>query len=129
MKFHHIGVAVNSIENAQSLYEKLGYKMSKKLNDPIQNVKLCFLNKINSPTIELVCPLDDKSPVVNILKKNSATPYHTCYEVADIENEIKELKKERFVQVSKIVPAVAFENRLVCFLYNKNIGLIELLNK
>ena len=56
-------------------------------------------------------------------------PYHTCYEVVDIEVEIKKLKKNGYIQVSKTVPAIAFENRLVCFLYNKNIGLIELLNK
>jgi|TARA_B110000908_G_C9798701_1_gene247696 methylmalonyl-CoA/ethylmalonyl-CoA epimerase len=129
MIFHHIGIAVNNIENAQKSYEKLGYKMTLTIIDPIQNVKLCFLDKSDSPIIELVCPVDDKSPVVSILKKNGAMPYHTCYEVVDIEVEIKKLKKNGYIQVSKTVPAIAFENRLVCFLYNKNIGLIELLNK
>ena len=129
MTFHHIGIAVNNIEKAQILYEKLGYKMFLLTNDAVQNVKLCFLDKLNSPTIELVCPIDDKSPVVNILKRNGPMPYHTCYEVADIELEIKKLKKGGYIQVSKTAPAIAFNNRLVCFLYNKNIGLIELLNK
>mgnify|MGYP006074581307 FL=1 len=129
MIFHHIGIAVNNIENAQKSYEKLGYKMTLTIIDPIQNVKLCFLDKSDSPIIELVCPIDDKSPVVSILKNNNAMPYHTCYEVFDIDLEIKKLKKNGYIQVSKTSPAIAFENRLVCFLYNKNIGLIELLNK
>ena len=94
MIFHHIGIAVNNIENAQTSYEKLGYKMTLIIIDPIQNVKLCFLDKSDSPTLELVCPIDDKSPVVSILKKNNAMPYHTCYEVDDIDLEIKKLKKK-----------------------------------
>jgi methylmalonyl-CoA/ethylmalonyl-CoA epimerase len=127
MIFHHIGIAVNNIENAKTLYEKLGYKISYIIIDSIQNVKLCFLDKSDSPTIELVSPIDDKSPVVTILKKNGAMPYHTCYEVVDIELEIKKLKKNGYVQVSKTVPAIAFENRKVCFLFHKATGLIELL--
>lgn len=129
MKFHHIGVAVHDIEKAKKSYENIGYKMTLTIVDPIQNVKLCFLDKLNSPTIELVCPIDNKSPVVSILKKNNAMPYHTCYEVFDINIEVNKLKKNGYIQVSKISPAIAFDNRLVCFLYNKNIGLIELLNK
>ena len=129
MIFHHIGIAVNNIEKAKILYENIGYTVTHSVFDPIQNVKLCFLDKSDSPTIELVSPIDEKSPVVSILKKNNSMPYHTCYEVNDIHLEIKKLKQNGYLQVSKISPAVAFENRLVCFLYNKDIGLIELLNK
>ena len=128
MKFHHIGIAVNNIDKSRVAYENLGYTTTLSILDPIQNVNLCFLDKLNSPTIELVCPVDDKSPVVDILKKNGVIPYHNCFEVDDIEIGVKILKAQGYIQVSKIVPAIAFKNRLVCFLYNKNIGLIELLN-
>jgi methylmalonyl-CoA/ethylmalonyl-CoA epimerase len=129
MKFHHIGIAVNCIEITKKYYEDIGYHSSSIIFDNKQHVNLCFLNKKDSPTIELVAPVDEKSPVVNILKKNGVTPYHTCYEVDNIELEIKKLKEQGYVMISKPKPAIAFNNRFICFLYNKNIGLIELLNK
>ena len=130
MNFHHIGVATNNIDFTTKQYNIFGYKQSTELFlDPIQNVYILFLEKLNSPCIELVAPVNQDSPILNILNKNGTTPYHFCFEVDDIVNEVDKLKKLKFVMVSKIVPAVAFNNRLVCFLYNKESGLIELLNK
>lgn len=130
MNFHHIGVATNNIELTTKHYNIFGYKQSTELFlDPIQNVHILFLEKPNSPYIELVAPVNQDSPILNILNKNGTTPYHFCFEVDDIVKEVDKLKKLKFVMVSKIVPAVAFNNRLVCFLYNKESGLIELLNK
>jgi len=130
MNFHHIGVATNNIESTTRQYTIFGYKKSTELFlDPIQKVYILFLEKPNSPCIELVSPINKDSPISNILNKNGTTPYHFCFEVDDIFKEVDKLKKHKFVTVSKIVPAVAFNNRLVCFLYNKESGLIELLNK
>jgi methylmalonyl-CoA/ethylmalonyl-CoA epimerase len=130
MNFHHIGVATNNIELTTKYYNNFGYKQSTELFlDTIQNVYILFLEKPNSPCIELVAPVNQDSPILNILNKNGTTPYHFCFEVDDIVKEVDKLKKLKFVMVSKIVPAVAFNNRLVCFLYNKESGLIELLNK
>ena len=129
MDFHHIGIAVKNIEKSEKIYRDLGYQSFLTIEDPIQNVNLCFLQKPNSPTLELVCPVGNESPIVNTLKKNGSTPYHTCYQVKNIKEKIYDLKLLGFRQISEVVPAKAFKNRLVCFLYNKEIGLIELLNK
>ena len=61
--------------------------------------------------------------------KNTASPYHICYEVPDIEKTIDILKKRRFILTDGLKPAVAFDNRRVAFLLNRNTGLIELLEK
>jgi methylmalonyl-CoA/ethylmalonyl-CoA epimerase len=129
MKFHHIGVATENIELTANIYELLGYKKGELINDPLQKVKLCFLKKIGFPMVELVSPADITSPVNTILKKNGTIPYHTCYEVFDLEDKIIYLKKNKFILVVKPIAAVAFGNRRVCFLYHKGIGLIELLEK
>lgn len=130
MEFHHIGIATNNIDESVKKYNAFGYIKSTEIyHDEIQNVYITFMEKPNAPRIELVAPVDLNSPVLNILKKNGTSPYHTCYEVSDIVDEVEKLKKIKFVLVSKIVPAIAFENRLVCFLYSKDAGLIELLNK
>ena len=129
MNFHHIGIAVFDINSTKKYYESLGYSESYRVFDPLQNVNLCFLTKENSPMLELVCPVDDNSPVNNILKKSGVTSYHTCYEVNNIVHELKCLKEKGFIQLTKITPAIAFNSRNICFVYNKNIGVIELLNK
>lgn len=130
MEFHHIGIATNNIDETVNKYNIFGYAKSTEIfHDTIQNVYITFMEKPNSPRIELVAPVNQDSPILNILNKNGTMPYHTCYEVIDIYLEVERLKKIKFVLVSKIVPAIAFENRLVCFLYSKDSGLIELLNK
>ena len=125
-KFHHIGVAVKDIEATASVYEQGGYKRSAEIFDPIQNVDICWLTKEGMPIVELLAPVDVKSPVNKTLEKVGVSPYHCCYVVDDIDKAVAELKKQRYIMVSKPVGAVAFCGSRVCFLFNKNVGLIEL---
>jgi len=131
LQFHHIGIATSDLENSISLYENLGYIIQglRTVIDPIQKVELAFMFRENHPLIELVSPLDDNSPVKSILNKMRTTPYHTCYEIPIIEETIKDLKKQRFILIQKPIPAIAFNNRRIAFLFHKNFGLMELLEK
>lgn len=126
MKFHHIGVAVKEIEKTAAVYVQGGYKQSVITFDPVQQVNICWLAKEGMPTVELVEPVDDSSPVCKTLAKTGVTTYHTCYRVEDIEKAITELRKMRYVVVVEPVEAPAIMNSKVSFLYNKHVGLIEL---
>lgn len=129
MKFHHIGMAVKDIDATAAIYESAGYRMSEIVFDPIQNVNICWLTKEGAPIVELLAPVDETSPVCKILEKNGVTPYHCCYVVENIDDAVKQLRKEKYVLTSKPEPAVAFCGSRVCFLYNKNVGLIELVEE
>lgn len=126
MKFHHIGVAVKDIEKTAAVYVQGGYTQSIVTFDSIQNVNICWLTKEGMPTVELLAPVDELSPVCKILEKNGVTPYHTCYIVDDMESAVTSLRKMKYVVVVKQVEASAITNCKVCFLFNKNVGLIEL---
>lgn len=128
-KFHHIGVAVNDIEPTASVYEQGGYHRSASIFDPVQKVNICWLTREGYPTVELLAPVDESSPVCKTLEKNGVTPYHTCYIVADIDEAALKLRKLRYVMVSKPAEAVAFKGSRVAFFFNKNIGLIELVEE
>lgn len=128
-KFDHIGVAVPELEPTAEVYKTAGYTQTEPVYDSIQNVHICFLYKEGMPAVELLAPHDSTSPVQQTLDKMGVTPYHTCYEVVDINAAIVELRKMRYIVVRKPEPAVAFNNRRVCFLYNKQIGLIELVER
>jgi len=127
--FHHVGIAVKSIEKTAVLFMEAGYKMTSIFFDPKQNVKISFLEKTGSPLLELVEPVDEKSPVRNILDKVGVSAYHFCYEVENLDDSITQLRQKKFLLLVKPLEAVAFNGRRICFLYNKETGLIELLEK
>ncbi len=130
LTFHHIGVAVKDFKKSLDFYTLLGYKPTtqKEIRDELQMVDLYLLTHHSQPTVELVKPYCDESPVNNYLKHNDNQMYHYCYEVDSFEEVEKELKKSfRVFNVSKPKPAILFDNRLVSFYYVVGVGLIELL--
>jgi methylmalonyl-CoA/ethylmalonyl-CoA epimerase len=124
--FHHIGIATNSIQNTAQYYIEAGYSMSDVVYEPVQDVYISFLEKPSMPRIELLEPGSDKAPVCKMLEKSSVTPYHICYAVENIETAIDALKTKRFLPLFRPVKSIAIQNKKICFLYNKDVGLIEL---
>lgn len=132
LKFHHTGIAVKDFEKSIEFYKLLKYTWykSKVFRDKHQKVDLVLLEHDHLPRIELVKPYSSLSPVSNYIKDNDNLIYHFCYEVDNFE-EIEKILKKRFrvFNVSKPVPAILFNNRLVSFYYINQVGLIELLKK
>lgn len=117
--FHHIGYAVFSIEDAKTVFISMGYTVSETVLEPIQKVYVAYACKECSPTIEMLEPEDEKSPIVQILKKNGCAPYHICYAVDNIETAIKEAKSEGFIPLTKPLPGHGLDDALMLFLYKK----------
>jgi methylmalonyl-CoA/ethylmalonyl-CoA epimerase len=127
LSFHHIGYAVKSIVDSKKSFESFGYTASAEVNDEVQRVKVCFLFKTNHPILELVQGLQEKeSPVSQYLEKNGVTPYHLCYSVSNIYQAVGELRQKGFLVLFEPTPAVALNQRKICYLFNKHTGLIEL---
>ncbi|MDD3944498.1 MAG: VOC family protein [Bacteroidales bacterium] len=97
-RFHHIGYAVHNIMETAEFYIQGGYKLTEIYHDSIQNTRVAFVKRDKFPLIELVEPIDEKSPVVNTLNKSGVSTYHVCYEVEDIDSAILELRKKLFVE-------------------------------
>jgi methylmalonyl-CoA/ethylmalonyl-CoA epimerase len=130
--FRHLGIAVRSIDKAIPVYQDLfGYELvSGPFDDPIQKVAVCFLGR-RAPgeiTIELVAPLGDDSPVNRTLAKGGSA-YHICYEVDDLDAKLDQLAGKGCLIVSQPVPAVAFNNRRIAWLYTPTRQLVEVLEK
>ena len=126
LTFHHIGIACRDIAKTQDFYLGQGYTASPVVEDPLQHVRISFLEKEGAPRIELLEPLDDQSPVARTLATSGVSPYHMCYEVQDIEAAVNHLRGQRFLLVNGPVPACAMGDRRIAFLFQKNTGLIEL---
>ena len=131
-RFHHLGVAVKSIPKAITVYQDLfGYELvSGPFDDPIQRVSVCFLGRQTAGeiVIELVAPLGDDTPINRVLSKGGG-PYHTCYEVDDLDAGLAQLASKKCIIVSRPVPAVAFNNRRIAWLFTPTQQLVELLER
>lgn len=130
---HHIGYAVADLQMSIDMYRRMGwYQSTQTYEDNGMKVKIAFMvNKLDGSCIELIAPLGDSGPVSDILlhNKNVSLPYHICYETDDMERSLSVLKRRGFMMVKNLSPAVAFDNRMVAFLLNKSVGMIELVEK
>lgn len=96
--------------------------------DPIQSVKVAFLLPAHpgAPQIELVQPFGERSPVRRFLEAGGGL-HHVCYEVPDIEAQLKFIQAQGAVLIRRPRPAVALENRLIAWVITRDKLLIEYL--
>ena len=120
VEFDHIGLAVPSIQDTVGTELEIH-------TDETQRVRVAFVN-LNGAPVELVEPLDEKSPVTAGLKKGQKL-LHLCFKVSDMDAAIKTGRENGFHLFAKPVPAVAFKGRRIAWLYSKDYGLVELVER
>lgn len=129
MKIHHIGYLVKNIENAIDVLLSLGYVCESEIFfDQYRGIDIVFM--VNGGyRIELVSPKTDTSVVADTLKKIGNSPYHICYCTHDIQSSALELKRQKFITIDEPAAAPAIEGKKVVFLFNKQIGIVELVEE
>ena len=126
-KIEHIGIAVNNLDDAVLIYEKLfGAQSYKQEEVASEGVKTAFF--MNGPNkIELLEATNPESPIAKFIAKKGEGIHHIAFDVEDIILEIARLKKEGFIILNEI-PKKGADNKLVAFLHPKSTNgvLIEL---
>jgi methylmalonyl-CoA/ethylmalonyl-CoA epimerase len=93
-KINHIGIAVNSIEEALPFYrDNLGMALLGIEEVAEQKVKVAML-QVGESKIELLEPTAPDSPVARFLEKNGPGVHHLAYEVENIETALESLERE-----------------------------------
>jgi methylmalonyl-CoA/ethylmalonyl-CoA epimerase len=127
MKVEHIGIAVESLMTSIPLFEKLLNTPCYKTEDVwSENVKTAFFKK-GETKIELLQSLKNDGVIKKFLDKKGEGIHHLAFEVEDIYQEIKRLKKEGF-EILNETPKQGADNKLICFVNPKGTNgiLIEL---
>jgi methylmalonyl-CoA/ethylmalonyl-CoA epimerase len=125
-RFHHVGVACTDLEAEKAGVRALGYEsVGGPFTDRRQGVTGLFLEGIG-PRLELLAPLEG-SDVLDPWLRSKAKMYHLAYEVDDLADAIGDAKKVGARPLSPPVPAVAFEDRQICFLMLRSMLLVELI--
>lgn len=115
-RFHHVGIAVQSIEGV--------HPDCAKVEDETQQVSVAFVN-VNGLRFELIEPSHPGSPVSLSLEKNQKV-LHVCYEVPSLSLALIRCRTHGFHRISKPVPAKAFDERKIVWVFHKLYGLFEL---
>lgn len=129
-RFHHIGLAVKDFQDAVAFWGNIGYFCTSPIRDDMQNVELIMCTSKYFPSVELIKPVNERSPIVNYLKNYNEIIYHICFEVDSLKRVLEIIKRSnKIICAMKAKDAVLFNNRLVSFYYIKDVGLFEFLEK
>lgn len=126
-KIEHIGIAVNNIEDASIIYEKLfGEPAYKQEEVASEGLKTAFFRS-GPNKIELLEATNPESPIAKFIAKKGEGIHHIAFDVEDIVLEIVRLKNEGFIILNE-TPKKGADNKLVVFLHPKSTNgvLIEL---
>jgi methylmalonyl-CoA/ethylmalonyl-CoA epimerase len=128
MKIEHIGIAVKNLDESVALWtEMLGLKVRGIEEIEERGVKLAHLELEGGPSVELVTPCGEDSPLEKFLKDKGEGIHHFCIEVGDIEAAIGKLK-EKGIQLVHDEPQKGAEGSLIAFIHPRNFNgvMIEL---
>jgi methylmalonyl-CoA/ethylmalonyl-CoA epimerase len=130
ISLHHVGFVVRSIQDSVDRFAKsIGSSWDGKIFlDPLQGARVTFLRSTGeAPScVELVEPAGEKSPVTNFLARGGGL-HHLCYEVKSLDRHLEYTKSTGGVVVRPPLPAVAFEQRRIAWVFTRERLLLEFL--
>ncbi|MBM4462150.1 MAG: methylmalonyl-CoA epimerase [Chloroflexi bacterium] len=126
IKVNHIGIAVNSLEEAAKVYtEALGLKVKEIETVEDQKVRVAVI-PVGDARIELLESTDPEGPIGKHLKARGEGLHHLALQVSDIESALQTLEKAGVPLVDK-KPRRGAGNNKIAFLHPKGTkALIEL---
>ena len=126
LTLHHIGILVNSIEEATGAYCELNARISKPVVIASQSVRVCFVDMDSSVAIELIEPT--AKGVNRDLLKRGITYYHLGYLVPRFDSALENLAELNYVHLQTF-HSEAFEGRRCAFLMSPVLHLIEIIEQ
>lgn len=127
MKFHHIGFLTKNLNKTQKEFSLIRYKKNSKIiDDKKLKVKILFIKNSNN-LIEIVKPYNKNLGLLDLIEKKIFS-YHFAYKTKKFRSDIQKLKK-KFKMIVNPTPALAFNNKKVCFFEMPNGFIIELIEQ
>ena len=117
----HIGVAVESIDDALALYER-DYEMTLVHREVVseQGVEAVLLD-VGENHVELLAPLSEDTPVGRFLAKRGPGMHHVAYQVQNIEATLASLR-EAGIRLIDETPRNGIRDSRVAFVHPKSSG-------
>ena len=128
-KIDHIGIAVNSIEEAVKLYtEVLGLEVSRMETVEEQKVRTAII-PVGESKIELLESTSPEGTIAKFIEKRGEGIHHLALGVSNIEDALETLK-EKGIPLIDEKPRKGVENTRIAFLHPKGTKiLLELVER
>ncbi len=127
-KIDHIGIAVSDLKEAAEQYERLGFKCAGRERLEEMGLEIAFF-PIGESRLELIAPFKEGTTIAKFLAKHGPGLHHICFEVDNIDSELKSLADKGVQLIDK--QARKGGAGMVAFIHPKSTGgvLIELAEK
>src|SRR5271157_4243958 len=119
-KIDHLGIAVQSLDQAVPYYEKaLGLKCERREEVPSQKVRTAFFSA-GEVHLELLEPTSPESPIAKFLEKNPAGGiHHIAFGVDNVQAQLQQAA-DAGVRLINDKPFEGAAGKLVAFLHPKS---------
>jgi len=118
---HHVGVAVEDLDEAISSYERLfGAELAGRETQDEQGVEAASL-RVGAGHVELLAALTPDTPVGRFLARRGPGMHHLAYEVDDLPGELARLEGEGALLIDA-APRRGLFGTQVAFLHPESAG-------
>ena len=131
MKFHHIGIFVESIEAGIDEMSKMYAieDIGKPIEDDLIGVKIIFLKDFSGINYELVAPFGVYSPVTGVLARGHGFLNHLAYTTDQFDIKFLRFRRQGMMPLGPAKKAKAFDGRRVAFFLTKLNYIIEIIEE
>jgi methylmalonyl-CoA epimerase len=129
VKIDHLGIAVNSLSAAKTIYEKLGLKVSSEETVEQEQVRVVMV-AVGESRLELLEATSEDSTIAKFVAKRGEGLHHLCLRVPDLPAAVERLKKDGMRLVSDEIKTGAGGHQYV-FVHPASAGgvLLELVQE
>ena len=113
---NHIGIATESLDDSQIIWDALGFSHSHDELLEEQGVKVRYMKGESLTTIELLEPLSVESPVGRFISKRGPGIQQIAINVDDIESKILHLKSIGIKMINE-VPITGTNGHRIAFIH------------
>jgi methylmalonyl-CoA/ethylmalonyl-CoA epimerase len=125
----HLGIAVKSLAQAKSFYEKLGMAVMPEETVAQEKVRLAMV-PLGGSRIELLEPLSEESPIAKFIAKRGEGLHHVSLRVDNLASTVENLKKSGVRLVNEQIQ-IGAGGHLYVFVHPSSAGgvLLELVEE
>jgi len=131
-RLHHVGFVVPRVEAVFEGWRRTlqAVSVSDIFHDPLQGARVVFLHlpPDGTSSVELVEPADEGSDLGPFIRKGGGL-HHLCFEVDDLDAQLRQMRQAHAVLVRSPQPAIAFEGRRIAWMFTREKLLVEYLER
>ena len=122
-RINHIGIAVNSIDDAVKLYtDVLGLKVGNIEVVEDQKVRTTII-PVGESKIELIESTDPEGPIAKYIERSGEGLHHIAFEVSNVQDAL-EIVANKGITLIDEKPRRGVENTKIAFLHPKGTGRV-----